>query len=265
MASSPTELDPLFFDARDGTRLAYYEMGDPAARPVVMIHGLFSNAWTNWVRYGHAARVAEAGHRVILPDLRGHGRSGAPHDPAAYPPDVLADDGEALIAHLGLTDFDFDIVGYSLGGRTTLRMLVRGLRPGRAVLSGMGLGGILHTSGRGEFFRKVLENFGSNPRGTPEWFSEAFLKTTGGDPKAMIPLLDSFVDTTREELAEVDLPILVLNGVDDQDNGSGEALAGALPAGRFEEIPGNHMTAVLKPELGQALTSFLLAKVANES
>jgi pimeloyl-ACP methyl ester carboxylesterase len=238
-------------------------MGDPAARPVILIHGLFSNAWTNWIRYGHAAQVVDAGFRVILPDLRGHGRSGAPHDPSAYPPDVLADDGAALVAHLGLTDYD--LCGYSLGGRTVLRMLARGARPHRAVLSGMGLGGIVHTAGRGDFFRKVLENFGSNPRGTPEWFSEAFLKTTGGDPKAMIPLLDSFVDTTPAELASITVPVLVLNGEDDHDNGSGRELVEALPDGRFEEIPGNHMTAVLRRELGAALTSFLLAELANES
>ncbi|MDO6413369.1 alpha/beta fold hydrolase [Sphingomonas sp. BIUV-7] len=263
MASSPTEPEPIFFPAADGTRLAYVEMGDVGARPLVLIHGLFSNAWTNWIRYGHAARVVEAGFRLILPDLRGHGRSGAPHDPAAYPPDILADDGEALLAHLGLVDYDLG--GYSLGGRTVLRMLARGARPRRAILSGMGLGGILHTAGRGDFFRKVLENFGSNPRGSAEWFSEAFLKTTGGDPKAMIPLLDSFVDTSREALAGIATPVLVLNGAEDQDNGSGEGLAEALPDGRFVAIPGNHMTAVLRHELGAEISSFLLAESLNES
>jgi pimeloyl-ACP methyl ester carboxylesterase len=38
-----------------------------------------------------------------MPDLRAHGESAKPHDPAAYPPDILADDGFALIEHLGLT------------------------------------------------------------------------------------------------------------------------------------------------------------------
>lgn len=263
MASSPTKPEPIFFTAADDTRLAYYELGDPGARPVVLIHGLFSNAWTNWIRYGHAARIVEAGFRLIMPDLRGHGQSGAPHDPAAYPPDILAEDGAALIAHLGLTDYDLG--GYSLGGRTVLRMLVRGARPRRAILSGMGLAGILHTQGRGTFFRRVLENFGSNPRGTNEWFSEAFLKTTGGDPKAMIPLLDSFVDTSAAELQAIQVPVLVVNGAEDHDNGSGVELAGALPVGRYAEIPGNHMTAVLRTELGETLTSFILAESANGS
>jgi len=95
-----------FFTAPDGVQLAWHEMGDPEARPVVLLHGLFSNAKTNWIKFGHAAAIAAKGFRLIMPDLRAHGQSGKPHDPAAYPPDILAEDGLALIAHLGLTDYD---------------------------------------------------------------------------------------------------------------------------------------------------------------
>jgi pimeloyl-ACP methyl ester carboxylesterase len=133
------------FTARDGTRLAWRELGE--GRPLLLIHGYFSNAWTNWIRYGHAETIAAHGIRVIMPDLRGHGDSDKPHDPAAYPPDILADDGLALVDHLGLADYD--LAGYSLGGRTSVRMLAKGARPRRAVLTGMGLDGILHTQGRG--------------------------------------------------------------------------------------------------------------------
>lgn len=255
--SLPAQLEPLYLDAADGVRLAYYEMGEAKddRPPVVLIHGLFSNAWTNWVRYGHAQRIVDAGFRLIMPDLRGHGRSGAPHDPALWPADVLARDGEALIAHLGLGDFMLG--GYSLGGRTTMRMLVGGMRPRAAILAGMGLEGILHTAGRGSFFRTVLDGYGSHRRGSPEWLAEAFLKTTGGDPEALKPLLDTFVDTSRDDLARLDLPILVLCGVDDHDNGSATDLADALPKGRFAAIPGTHMSAVLKPELGMEIVAFL--------
>ena len=110
------------FASFDGVEIAWQEQGE--GRPLVLIHGLFSNAWTNWIRYGHAARLAEAGHRVIMPDLRGHGLSARPHDAAAYPPDVLARDGKALLAHLDLGEYDLG--GYSLGGRTVVRMLVDG-------------------------------------------------------------------------------------------------------------------------------------------
>src|SRR3546814_18237986 len=88
-----------------------------------------------------------------MPDLRGHGDSDKPHNPACYKPDVLADDAFDLIGHLGLTDYD--LAGYSLGGRTSVRMLAKGAKPRRAVLSGMGLDGLLDTQGRGGYFRHV--------------------------------------------------------------------------------------------------------------
>ena len=255
MANSPTDLPIHYFESQDGQRLAYRETGE--GRPLVLIHGYFSNAWTNWIRYGHAALLADAGFRVIMPDLRAHGDSAKPHDPAAYPPDILADDGFALLRHLGLDDYDLG--GYSLGGRTTLRMLARGAQPRKAVLAGMGFQGIVDTAGRGSHFRHVLTNLGSFARGTPEWLTEAFLKTTGGDPEALLLILNSFVDTPASELSKIMVEALVVNGAEDHDNGSGATLAQALGNGRFTEIPGNHMNAVMKPELGRAIRDFLLA------
>ncbi len=243
------------FAASDGVDLAWREMGDAGGRPLVLIHGYFSNAGVNWIRYGHARLLADAGFRVIMPDLRAHGDSGKPHDPASYPPDILAGDGFALVRHLGLADYD--LAGYSLGGRTAVRMLVQGARPARAVLSGMGLEGILNTEGRGGYFRNVLTRLGTFERGSSEWMTEAFLKTTGGDPQALLLILDTFVDTSRAELAAIDLPVLVVTGTEDDDNGSGMALAEAIPGGQFQSIPGNHMSAVTKPELGRAIRDFL--------
>lgn len=255
LAHSPNDLTAHRFAARDGIELAWHEMGQ--GRPLLLIHGYFSNAQVNWVRYGHAVLLAEAGFRVIMPDLRAHGESGKPHDPAAYPPDVLADDGFALIEHLGLTDYD--LAGYSLGGRTAVRMLAKGARPRRAVLCGMGLDGILNTQGRGGYFSRVLNNLGSFERGSSEWMTEAFLKTTRGDPQALLLILNTFVDTTRAELESIACPVLVVTGEDDDDNGSGEALAKAIPGAKFSSIPGNHMSAVTKPELGREIAAFLSA------
>ena len=254
MATTPDNPPASFFAADDGARLAYRELGEGV--PLILIHGLFSNGWTNWIRYGHAQLIADKGFRVIMPDLRGHGDSAAPHDPAAYPPDVLMHDGLALVRHLDLAG-DYRLAGYSLGGRTALRMLVAGARPGQAVLCGMGLQGIIDTGGRVGFFREVLGDIGNHKRGSPQCMAEAFLKTTGGDPKAMLPLLDSFVSTTEAELAAIDLPVRVVCGVDDHDNGSAEDLAARLPQGSFAVIPGNHMSAVLKPELGREIAAFL--------
>ena len=250
MASSPTR---LVLTASDGVELAWHELGE--GRPVVLLHGLFSDAETNWIRYGHAAEIAARGFRVIMPDLRGHGTSARPHDPAAYPPDILARDGLALIDHLGFTEYDLG--GYSLGGRTAVRMVVKGAQPRRLVVSGMGLQGLIETGRRSSHFKSILRGLGTHERGSPEWMAEAFLKTTGGDPKALLPLLDSFVDTKEAELRTIDMPTLVLSGVDDHDNGSAEALAKLLPDGHFVEVPGNHMSAVTKPELGRAIADFV--------
>ena len=241
------------FTASDGAGLAWHELGE--GRAVVLIHGLFSSADMNWIRFGHAAELAGRGFRVIMPDLRAHGHSAAPHDDASYPPDVLARDGMELIAHLGLTDYDLG--GYSLGARTSARMVILGARPRRLVIAGMGLRGMLETGRRSAHFRKVLTGIGTHPRGSDEWMAEAFLKTVGGDPKALLPLLGSFVDSTEAELGRIAMPTLVLSGIEDQDNGPAEDLARLLPDARFVEVPGNHMNAVTRPELGRAIADFL--------
>jgi len=242
------------FASFDGVEIAWHELGE--GRPVVLIHGYFSDAATNWIKYGHAAKIAALGRRVIMPDLRAHGDSARPHEAAAYPPDALARDGMALLAHLGLTDYDLG--GYSLGARTVVRMGTMGAAPGRIVLSGMGLEGLLDTGRRAAHFRRILTNLGSFERGSPEWMAEAFLKTTGGDPVALLGILDTFVDTLREQLAEIAQPVLVLAGEEDDDNGSHRALAELLPDARLVETPGNHMSAVVKKELGDAIAAFLV-------
>ncbi|GAB3674435.1 alpha/beta fold hydrolase [Actinocorallia lasiicapitis] len=249
------DLPVRHFTGAGGVRLAYRELGQ--GRPLVLIHGYFSTAAVNWIRYGHAEKIAAQGFQVIMPDLRGHGDSDRPHDPAAYPPDVLADDGFALLDHLGLTDYD--LAGYSLGGRTAIRMLARGATPRRAVIAGMGLAGITRTGHRSDHFRRILTRLGTFERGTPEWKAEAFLKTVGGDPQALLGVLETFVDTPEETLAFIDTPILVLTGALDDDNGSAAALADTLPDARYTQIPGDHMSAVTRPELATELLAFLTA------
>ena len=66
--------------ASDGVELAYRETGE--GRPVVLVHGLFSDSNVNWVKFGAAADIASRGFRVIMPDLRAHGLSGKPHEAA---------------------------------------------------------------------------------------------------------------------------------------------------------------------------------------
>ncbi|MGQ0467615.1 MAG: alpha/beta fold hydrolase [Sporichthyaceae bacterium] len=247
------KLEPRPFAGRDGQPLVYREIGE--GRPLVLIHGYFSTAHVNWIRYGHAEILAEYGHRVLMPDLRGHGDSTTTHDPAAYPPDVLAQDGFALLEHLGLADYD--LAGYSLGARTSVRMLALGATPRRAVLCGMGYSGITGANARTAYFEHVLTNLGNHEPRSPAWMAEAFLRTVGGDPVALLGVGRTFVDTAPEDLARIETPTLVLMGTEDDDNGSGEDLAKALPNGSYATVPGNHMSAVTKPELATAIADFL--------
>ncbi len=207
------EISLRYFRGRDGVRLACHELGE--GRPLILIHGYLSTAMA-LVEAGIAARMAGRGYRVLMPDLRGHGDSDRPHQAAAYPPDVLADDGLALIEQFGLTDYD--LAGYSLGGRTVIRILARGAAPGRAIVGGQGLEAITRTVGRGAQFRRVLTNFGTFEPGSPERALEDWVKASGGDPIALVQVLDTFVNTQREALARIRIPTLVVTGAEDGHN-----------------------------------------------
>ncbi len=239
----------------DGAPLALHRMG--AGRPVILLHGLFSNADVNWIKYGTAAQLVEAGFECLMPDLRAHGQSAAPHDPAAYPPDVLARDLEALVAHLGLAEYD--LVGFSLGSRTSARAVIAGVRPRRLVLSGMGLEGLAGWARRQAFFLDMLDRYGTIRPGDPAYAAQQFLKAMGTDPAAARLLLGTMEDTPPEALGAITMPTLVLCGDKDNDNGSADRLTEALPDARRAVIPGTHMSCVTEPAMGAELVSFLTA------
>lgn len=237
----------------DGVRIGWHELGE--GRPLILLHGLFSSGEMNWRRYGAAAEIAGAGFRVIMPDFRAHGVSAAPHEPAAYPVDVLAHDIEALVRHLAL--HDFDLGGYSLGARTAVRLLVRGLTPGRVILSGMGLAGLTGGTDRANWFLNVIANAGSFAAGTPEFAAAAFMKANAIDGVAVAHVLRSQVSTPVDAVRAIATRTLVLCGTDDHDNGSAAELALALPSAAHVGIPGNHMSAVTKPDFGTAIAAWL--------
>ncbi len=245
----------------DGTQLAVHRMVPAAGegRPVILLHGLFSNAQMNWVKFGHAQKLVDAGFEVIMPDLRAHGQSEAPHDPAAYPEDVLGRDVASVVEALELTDFD--LVGFSLGARTSVRAVLGGVSPRRLVLSGMGLEGLAGWNNRSAFFIDAIDRFDEIKRGDPAFMSVSFMKTMKVDLIAGRLLLQSVADTAESDLARLTMPTLVLCGDKDQDNGSAPRLAEVLPDARYVEIPGTHMGSVTEGALGDALVEFLSGPV----
>jgi pimeloyl-ACP methyl ester carboxylesterase len=239
--------------ASDGVELAWHEVG--AGRAVILLHGLFSDARMNWINFGHADRIAAAGFRVIMADLRAHGLSGAPHDADAYPPGILVRDLNEFIERLELADFDLG--GFSLGARTIVQAVGEGLKPRRAILAGMGLRGLQNWDRREQFFRDAIANFDTASRGDPHWLAIQFMKTMKVDREAALLVLASFSGIRPEWLEAFTMPTLVVCGSEDEDNGSAAELAKALPDARFAEVPGTHMSSVTKPELGEEIALFL--------
>lgn len=89
-----------------------------AGPAVLMIHGYTASS-ALWRAYGYAQALSKR-YRMVTFDARGHGRSGKPHDPAAYAFDTRLDDVEAILDAL---DIDrAHIVAYSMGGWTAYGM-----------------------------------------------------------------------------------------------------------------------------------------------
>jgi pimeloyl-ACP methyl ester carboxylesterase len=250
-----SDVQVRYWKSSDDVQLAYHELGE--GRPVVLLHGLFSDANMNWIRFGHAARIAGDGFRVIMPDLRAHGLSGKPHGGEHYPRGILARDLRELIDGLAVTDFDLG--GFSLGSRTTVEAVGEGLKPRRAILGGAGLEGLRNWERRKTFFLEAIAMFDKVQRGDPHWLSIQFMKSQHVDRVAAALLLDSFADAFMGWLQAFTMPTLVVCGDQDEDNGSAEELANVLPNALFEEIPGTHMNSVTKPEFGESIARFLSA------
>src|SRR5262249_22629211 len=101
-------------------------VGNRAAAPFVLVHGLASNArlWDGVAEYLHAA-----GHTVVVIDQRGHGRSDAPD--AGYDLDTAVADLLTLISTLEL---DRPVLaGQSWGGNVVLELGWRRPQGGRGI------------------------------------------------------------------------------------------------------------------------------------
>ena len=244
------------FKTFDGLNLAWTETGSPNGRPTLVLHGFLASAQLNWIDPGLASAMAATGRRIILPDLRGHGQSEAPSEASAYPKDALPQDQEVLLAQLGITDFD--LVGYSLGARTAVRILARGhARPAKVFLGGMGEAGITTVGTRKDYFEDGIKNGPNAKDARAGAYIKTILKQRGMSPEAALGVLSTQVSTPRDVLATIKTPVLVVNGDQDRDNGDPMALAAALGNATCELVPGNHLSAVAEPAFRDALVAFL--------
>jgi haloalkane dehalogenase len=90
--------EPNWFDSPDG-RMHYVDEGPRGGRPVVMVHG---NPTWGYLYRNFIPPLVEAGHRAIVPDHLGFGRSAKPSDPELYRIPRHAERLDALLESLDL-------------------------------------------------------------------------------------------------------------------------------------------------------------------
>jgi non-heme chloroperoxidase len=219
---------------KDGATIYYKDWG--TGQPIVFSHGwpLTGDDWD-----GQMLFFGQHGYRVIAHDRRGHGRSSQTWDGNEM--DTYADDLAALIEALDLKNAI--MVGHSTGGGEVARYLGRhgALRVAKAVLisavpplmlkteknpGGLpisvfdGLRATL-TANRPQFYKDItLPFYGYNRPGAKisEGIRERWwLQGMTGSVKAHYDCIKAFSETDfTEDLKQIDIPVLVMHGDDDQ-------------------------------------------------
>ena len=233
----PTNPKPLV-QAKDGTDLYVQDWG--RGRPVV-----FLAAWTfNSLTWGeYIAHFTEAGNRCLAMDRRGHGRSGAPC--TGYDVDTLADDVAALFEQRDLRDAI--LVAHSMGSIEAVRYLARHgtARVKKLVLVAPTTPFLLKTDDNPDGVPQELvqAQYGQIASDFPKWIADNeapfFTPDTIAETRAWIkammldvplPIALSCRRTisqadTRQDLAELNIPTLILHG--DRDASAPLPLTGA--------------------------------------
>jgi pimeloyl-ACP methyl ester carboxylesterase len=247
-----------------GVSIAYCDEGH--GPPLVLVHGLAHSHEKDWRATGWLEVLRAAGRRVIALDLRGHGRSARPRDPAAYGT-ALGDDVARLLDHLGLERAD--LCGYSLGGWIALLLLARHPeRVNACVLGGCGLRALLamkEPDAAVKLLRQQLSPaavLGSSlvPR---EWTGRRFrlhLAALAKDFDALAALLQSdfLAVCAGVELPHNRRPVLLVAGEQDPLAPDPEALAQRIAGARVVRVAGtDHFTALRDPGYQRIVVEFL--------
>jgi pimeloyl-ACP methyl ester carboxylesterase len=104
---------PITVKTPDGLTISAQEWGNPAGPEILFIHG-FSQSYLSWARQVDSDLAKE--FRIVTYDLRGHGNSDKPSDPARYRDSkAWGDEVQAVIDAAGLKRPV--LVGWSYAGR----------------------------------------------------------------------------------------------------------------------------------------------------
>ncbi|WP_424809728.1 alpha/beta fold hydrolase [Rhodococcus sp. 27YEA15] len=117
----------------DGTRIAYQVIGD--GPPLLMVHGT-ALSHVIWRGFGYVKALQDH-YRLILVDVRGHGRSEKPHHPDSYAMDLVVGDLLAVLETESPSE-PAHALGYSFGARAVLSLAVGHPERVRSVSAGGG-------------------------------------------------------------------------------------------------------------------------------
>src|SRR5262245_19330185 len=194
-----------------GVPIHYLAEGEGPA--IVLVHGFASSLHGNWRAPGLVSALVDAGRRVVALDCRGHGRSGKPHDPAAYAGTTMEDDVVALLDHVELERAD--LMGYSMGGYIACSLLTTHAERFRcAILAGIGDGALApgQMRARNEGIARALEAQAASPALPPAARAfRDFAEQNRNDLAALAAVARSDRDRfDRKKLAALLLPVMVL-------------------------------------------------------
>jgi pimeloyl-ACP methyl ester carboxylesterase len=241
---------------RNGLRINYRIIG--SGSPLVLIHGYTASGYSNWVASGWAEFLAGR-HTLLIPDLRGHGRSQKPYTSRAYSIAEMAGDVLAVMDQEGVRAAP--VFGYSMGGMVALELLLQ--HPGRvsaAVIGGMGS---YFPRNRGRFSLERQHQQSAAPR-RPLAEQIRFLAgyVARFDPIAIDAVYRGVFKNGRpvehSRLSEIHQPLLVAAGTLDPFFAPAKALAAAVPGARFVPLPyEGHISAVRSPRFRTEVAAFL--------
>ncbi|GAB5527528.1 MAG: alpha/beta fold hydrolase [Roseivirga sp.] len=239
-----------YFRSFDRTQIAYTDEGQ--GEPVILIHGFISSgsSWNNTVL---KKELLDQGYRVIVPDLRGNGKSDKPQKAKAYAKDAEVKDLKRLADHLTLSSYT--AIGYSRGSIVLAKLLTKDKRIEKAVLGGMGLDFTNPDWPRRIQFADAFSGRAALTKETEGAVNYA--KSIGADLKILGHLQDHQPVTSIKDLKTVATKILVIAGGDDHDNGSPVALEEVFLNADLLIIPGDHNNTYKQANFSEAIMDFL--------
>ena len=246
------------FTAADGVSIAYDDTGPADAAPLLLIHGFSSNRQEAWKRTGWYAALAQRGQRLIALDLRGHGASGKPHDPAAYARETMLADITGLLDHLGVEWAN--VFGYSMGARLALSLAIGAReRVGYLILGGVG-GALFDPPPPGEPMALAMEAGSADAITEPMLRSfRQFADEQGEDRLALAAFTRGRGDAvTPDDVRTISAPTLVVAGSRDDLAGDPHGLSDLIPGAKAVGLVGcDHFNAIPHGLLKATVFDFL--------